>query len=43
MNRDDGDPRISEMQRLHRGYVALDIVKMAAGTIGVGFWSLTRQ
>lgn len=43
MNRDDGDPRFSEMRRLHRGYVALDIVKMAAGIVAVGFWSLARQ
>jgi uncharacterized membrane protein len=43
MNRDDGDPRFSEMRRLHRGYVALDIVKMAAGIVAVGFWALARQ
>jgi uncharacterized membrane protein len=43
LNRGDGDPRFSEMRQLHRGYVALDVVKMAAGIVAVGFWSLARQ
>jgi uncharacterized membrane protein len=40
---DGGDNRFAEMRRLHRGYIALDIVKMAAGIVTIGFWSLVRQ
>jgi uncharacterized membrane protein len=42
VERDERDPRYDEMRRLHRAYLALDIVKMAAGLIALGFWSLAR-
>jgi uncharacterized membrane protein len=42
VNRDESDPRHAEMRRLHRAYIALDIVKIAAGMVALGFWSVAR-
>jgi hypothetical protein len=43
VNRDESDPRYAEMRRLHRAYIALDVAKMAAGLVALGFWSLARS
>jgi uncharacterized membrane protein len=43
VNRDESDPRYAEMRRLHRVYIALDIMKMATGIVALGFWSLARS
>jgi uncharacterized membrane protein len=43
VNRDESDPRHAEMRRLHRAYIALDIAKIAAGMVALGFWSVARS
>jgi hypothetical protein len=43
VNLDESDPRHAEMRRLHRAYIALDIVKMATGIVVLGFRSLARS
>jgi uncharacterized membrane protein len=43
VERDVGDARYGKLQRLHRVYVVLDIVKVALGLTALGCWSLTRM
>ena len=41
-DQDRSGPRFAEMRRLHRAYIAFDLLKIAAGLVALGFRSLAR-